>query len=134
MATGGDLIEFTYNHPTVGTGVFYAKAGEDSTFDLGGLRAGDDSASVDGGGNNIKVLNRTRWSVEGTISWDMNNKTELEKLVSLAADPVDADWTIQHVNGTVYGGTGSPVGDLQGEGNKATTKIKISGGGSLKKI
>lgn len=134
MAVGGDITEITWNHPTLGSGVMYPKAGEDSTFDLGGFRANDDANSIDGGGNMIDQLNRVRWSLESTIAWDMNTDLTLEKIVALAGSPEQADWTISHVNGSVYGGKGKPVGDLQGAGNAATFALKISGGGKLKKI
>ncbi len=134
MAVGGDVVEITYNHPTIGSGVFYPKAAEDNTFDTGGFRSADDANMIDGAGNIIDQMNRTRWSFEGTISWDMNVKEEVEQLVALASSPIQADWTFTHINGVVYAGKGKPVGDLKGDGNKAVTKIKISGGGILKEL
>lgn len=134
MAVGGDISEITWNHPTLGTGVIFPKAGEDSTYDLGGFRSNDDNGAVDGGGNMIDQINRVRWSLEATIAWDMNVNLEMEKLVALAKHPLPADWTISHLNGTVYGGKGKPVGDLAGNGNKATFPLKLAGGAGLKKI
>lgn len=134
MAVGGDIIEITFNHPTVGSGVIFPKAGEDSTFDTGGFRSNDDANMVAGNGEMIDQMNRVRWSLEATIAWDMNVRGDLEKLVELAESPVEAEWTITHINGTVYGGTGKPVGDMQGNGNAATFTLKISGGNKLKKI
>jgi hypothetical protein len=134
MAVGGDIIEITYNHPTLGSGTINPKAAEDSTYDLGGFRSNDEANGIDGGGNMIDQLNRVRWSFEVTVSWDMNVKTELEKLTDLAASPELADWTFTNINGTVYGGKGKPVGDLQGNGNASTFPLKISGGAKLKKI
>ncbi len=134
MATGGDLIEATYNHSTLGTGTFYFKAAEDGSFNLGGYVSADDMNMVDGGGNMIDQINQTRWKVEGTISWDMNSSDELSKLVSLAGNPLQADWTFSHINGTVWGGTGKPVGEYVGSTNGATVPLMISGGGRLKKI
>jgi hypothetical protein len=133
-AVGGDILEITFNHPTLGSGTWFPKAGEDSTFDPGGFRSTDDANMVDGGGRNIKQLNQVRWSFEGVIAWDANVANELEVARQLAADPVDAEWTVTHINGTVWGGTGSPVGDIQGNGNAATMNIKLSGGGRMKKI
>src|SRR5688572_7600879 len=134
MAVGGDIIEITYNHPTLGSGVIFPKAAEDSTFDLGGFRSNDDANMIDGSGAAIDQMNRVRWSLEATVAWDMNTDLTLEKLVALASSPVPASWTISHVNGSVYGGKGKPVGDLQGNGNAATFTLKISGGETLKKI
>lgn len=134
MAVGGDITEITFNHPTVGSGTIFPKSAEDSTFDLGGFRSNDDGNMIDGGGNMIDQMNRVRWSFESTVAWDMNVDETLEKLVSLASSPDQADWTFTSINGTIYGGKGKPVGDLQGNGNAATFALKISGGGTLKKI
>lgn len=134
MAVGGDIIEITYNHPTLGSGTVYPKAAEDSTFDLGGYRSADDANMVSGNGEMIDQLNQVRWSFEGTVAWDMNTRGDLEKLTALNASPELSDWTFTHINGTVYGGKGKPVGDMQGNGNAATFTLKVSGGGGLKKI
>jgi hypothetical protein len=134
MAVGGDIIEITYNHPTLGSGVIFPKASEDSTYDLGGFRSNDDASMIDGGGNMIDQLNRVRWSFEVAVAWDMNNRSDLDKLTELSGSPVQSEWTFSHINGTVYGGTGKPVGDMQGNGNAATFTLKVSGGGKLKKI
>ncbi|KKN42129.1 hypothetical protein LCGC14_0716330 [marine sediment metagenome] len=134
MAVGGDIIEITFNHPTVGSGVILPKANEDSTYDLGGFRSNDDANMVAGNGEMIDQMNRVRWFIELVIAWDMNVRGDLEKLVELAESPVEAEWTITNINGTVYGGTGKPVGDMQGNGNAATFTLKVSGGNKLKKI
>lgn len=134
MAVGGDITEITFNHPTLGSGTIFPKAAEDNTFNLGGIRSGDDNNMIDGSGKMIDQMSQTRWSLETTVAWDMNIANELEKLVDLASSPVLADWTISHINGTVYGGKGKPVGDLNGNGNTATFPLKISGGGKLKKL
>ena len=133
MATGGDIIEVTYNHPTIGGGVFYPKAAEDNNYDLGGIRSADDMNMVDGGGNMIDQMNRARWAVEVLIVNDMNTNNELEKCVAMAESSVLADWTFTHINGTVYVGKGKPVGDLQNNVNQATFPLKVSGGAKLKK-
>ncbi len=134
MPVGGDITEISYNHPTIGSGVLYPKAAEDSTFDLGGFRGNDDANMVDGGGRNIRQLNQVRWSFEGTVSWDMNIDNELQKVTDMSKDPQEADWTFTHINGTVWGGKGAPVGDVQGNGNGSTFTLKASGGKALKKI
>jgi hypothetical protein len=133
-ATGGDIVEISYNHPTLGSGILSPKSAEDSTFDLGGYRGDDDANKVDGAGRTIRTLNRVRWSFEGPVSWDANISNELETLKKLAGDPVEADWTITSINGTVWKAKGAPVGDLQGSGQDATIDLKISGGGVMEKI
>ncbi len=133
-AVGGDIISASYNHPTLGSGTIWPKAGEDSTFDLGGFRSDDSEDMIDGAGEMIDKLNRKRWGCEMTCAWDNNNRQDLEKVVLLAASPVMATWTVSHISGAVYKGTGKPVGDLKGNGNDATFPLKIAGGGILKKI
>lgn len=131
---GGDILEITFNHPTLGTGILFPKAAEDSTFDLGGKRSNDDANMIDGSGAMIDQINLVRWSFEQTIAWDMNTREDVGRLSELAGDPVLADWTITHINGTVWGGKGKPVGDVQGNGNAATFTLKLGGSGRLKKI
>jgi hypothetical protein len=133
-AVGGDIIEIAYNHPTLGSGTFFPKANTDSTFNLGGFRSDDSDDGIDGSGQMIDKLNRKRWSADLTCAWDNNSRQELEQATALAGNPVQATYTISHVSGAVYKGTGKPVGDLAGNGNEATFALKIAGGGILKKI
>lgn len=133
-SVGGDIIEITYNHPTLGTGTIFPKANQDSVFDLGGFRSDDSKDGISGDGEMIDKLTRVRWGFEVEVAWDMNTRNDLEKLTALNASPVSADWTISHINGTVYGGKGKPVGDMAGNGNSATFKLKVAGGNTLKKI
>lgn len=134
MAVGGDIIEATYNHPTLGTGVFYPKAAEDTTFDPGGFRSNDDANMIAGNGEMIDQINRVRWSAEMPIANDVNIRLDIEKAIAMAGDPQPATWTFTHVSGVVYQGTGKPVGDLQANMNQATFTLKVSGGGTLSKI
>lgn len=130
----GDIIEVTYNHPELGSGTFRPKSGEDSTFDIGGFRRTDDANLIDGGGRMISQINRRQWSLECTISNDMNTDEDMQKVAALAAHPQEAEYTISHINGTVWRGRGAPVGDVQANGNTGTMALKIAGGGQLQKI
>ncbi len=133
MAVGGDILEITYNHPTLGSGILRPKSAEDNTYDQGGIRTGDDANMIDGGGNPIWQKNRVMGFFEAVVANDQNTNEELEQMIALAADPVEAEWTFSLINGTVYGGTGVPVGDLQGNINQATFTLKVAGA-SFKKI
>ncbi len=134
MPTAGDIIEITSNHPTLGSATFFPKSSEDSTYNTGGFRGEDDMSKIAGSGQSIRTLNRNRWAFEVPASWDMNGTNEMDLLAALAADPVEADWTFENINGTVWGGKGSPVGELPGNGNTAIIPLKVSGSGTLEKI
>ncbi len=133
-AIGGDIISVSYNHATIGSAIFYPKAGEDSTFDLGGFRNDDSDDGVDGSGATIQKKNRKRWSFEVPLAWDNITRKELEAITLLAASTTEAQWTISCASGAVYKGTGMPVGDLKANGNAASFPLKVAGGGILKKI
>lgn len=125
--TGGDTIEMTYNHPTLGSGSFFFKANEDGTVDQGGLRSNDDANAITGNGDMIDQMNRVRASFETPpMSWDMIDQDELNKLTDLAGSPILADWTITNVSGKIWGGKGKPVGDIQGNTNTALITVKIA--------
>lgn len=131
----GDVVEITINHPAIGgTKVWFPKANTDSTFDPGGIRTEDDQSSIDGGGRKIHKKNRVGWEFDGTISWDINTSNEVDVAEKLAASSVDADFTITHINGTVWAGKGTVLGDIKGNGNTGELPIKIGGGGKLTKI
>lgn len=128
MAVGGDILEITYNHPTLGSGTFFPKSSEASTYDTGGFRSKDEAAAIDGSGTVIDTMNQMRGFFEATVSNDMNVSLDLEKAAALAASPLPATWTFSVVNGVSYSGTGKPVGDLTGDVDKATFKLKVAGG------
>lgn len=130
----GDIEEITYSHPTVGNGTLYPKSQEEFTFDYGGIRTSDSDDNVDGGGRSINVMQNKRWFIEGPIIWDRSQKKELDKLVQLASDPEEAEWTIQHIDGSVYKGKGKPVGDLQGNAGNGQIPLKVSGGGKMEPV
>lgn len=128
MATGGDIVEMRFNHPTLGTGVFYPKSGEDSTFEPGGIRNNDDANSIDGSGQPIYTKTRIRGSIEATIRNDQNTDDDINTAIALATSPIPAVWTITVLNNTVWKITGMPVGDLQANIGQATFTLKIAGG------
>jgi len=125
--TGGDTIEMTYNHDTLGSGSFFFKANEDGTVDQGGRRSNDDANMITGNGRFIDQMNLVRASFETPpIAWDMIDQDELTKLKDLAGSPILANWTITNISGKIWGGMGKPVGDIQGNVNTAQITVKIA--------
>jgi len=128
MPTGGDLLEITCQHPTLGTYKFYPKSSEGSTYDLGGARSSSDKNMRDGSGAPIRKMNISNAGFKSKIGWDMNQRQDLENLNDLSNSPVNGTWTFSHINGTSYVlSNGYPVGDLVGEGNDATIDCEWAG-------
>ena len=130
---GGDVLEVSVKH-TLGEGIFSIKTDEDSELDLGGYRTNDDEKSVDTGGNNIKVMTRQRWSSTFVVATDITSKADLDLLNRIAGSNLEGDWTITHISGAVYRGTGSVVGDVKAALKAATIQIKVAGGSIAKLV
>lgn len=126
-SVGGDILEVRFTHPTLGSGVFYPKANEGNTMDAGGFRASDDASMISGDGQMIDTINRVRSSFEILLANDQNGRNDAIVAGELSASSVLADWTISMINGTVWGMTGKPVGDIQPDTNAATFTLKIAG-------
>jgi len=133
MAVGGDIIEITYNHPVLGTGVLNPKSGEDNSYFPGGIITSSDENMIDGSGQPIWQKNRRRGYFEAVCVNDQNDAEELQKMIELSAHPEPTEWTFSIANGTVYGGTGKPVDSFEGNINQATFTLRVEGG-QFKKI
>lgn len=131
---GGDILEAVCSHPTLGDFRFQAKANESFTLDPGGIRNNDDANGVTGAGTLISQKNRVRWSLEGPVAVDFISGNELLRLPELAESATPGVWTITHISGAIYKGTGEIVGDLQPDTNTAQMTLKVSGGGKLEKL
>ena len=134
MAIGGDVLRISFKHPRLGSGKLSIKSGETSQFDPGGFRTNDDEKGVTADGEAIYEMTNSRWRWEGTVRNDMNNAKDLELLADMAADPEEAQFTITHINGAIYGGYGKPVGNVRADGKAATIPLVLSGGGQLTQV
>lgn len=132
--TGGDLLEITCNHPTLGNFVFATKSNESYTLDPGGMRSNDDANMVTGAGDFIDQTNRVRWGFEGPIMADFNSGNEIDNLPLLAQSPELGTWTFSHISGVVWRGRGKFVGDINVDTNTAQITAKLAGGGILEKL
>lgn len=130
----GDADEIVCQH-TLGEFRFAPKSNESFTVDMGGVRVNDDANQVTANGQNMKQMNRAKWSVEGPVAVDMTStNTTLDDIAKLCAHPDDGVWTFSFLNGAIFRGKGSPVGDVQGDSNAGTVTLKVSGGGKLEKL
>lgn len=132
--SGGDLLEVTCNHPTLGNFNFATKSNESYTLDPGGNRSNDDANGVTGDGTFIDQVNRVRWSFEGPLLADFFSNNELENLPLLAESADLGTWTFSHISGVVWRGKGKFVGDIQIDTNTSQLTAKIAGGGVLEKL
>jgi hypothetical protein len=126
MAIGGFLTEVTANHPTLGGFTFYPMANEDVSFDPITIMTEDDEESVDGSGNPVRKMKRKLPKIEFTLANDVNNREDWNAIKQLMENPVESDWTFSHSNGSVFGGNGKPVGNLEGNLTAATFPVIIS--------
>ena len=132
MAHHGDITEITFNHPTLGDGRFFAKANEGNTYDPGGIRTSDDQNAIASNGDPIFMSNRVRGYFEVMIENDQNIRDDADLIARLQASPDSATWTFSVINGTVFRGSGKPVGDVQPDINAGTMTLKVSGAGFTK--
>lgn len=126
MATHGDIRELTYNHPTIGSGIFHPKSGEGNTMDPGGIRSNDDAQQVTTTGQLIDQMSFVRGHMEVIVENDTDIRLDADKARELAADPALATWTVTFMNGAVYVGAGKPVGDIQPDILAGTFTLKIA--------
>lgn len=135
-AVGSDVLEVTYNHPTIGSGSLQCKAGEASQIDQGGSRSTDDANFVTGDGSKIEQKTMARSVFElPPVAWDKVDKNELDILSQLAEASVGADWTVSFLDGTIYQMTnGHPVGDIKGDGYAGTIPLILHGDARAKRI
>lgn len=129
-AIGGDIVEIGFSNDDAGSGTLYLKSDETSTFDTGGHT---NEVTVDGAGNTVIKKVRKPWMFEGTVSWDMNTREDMEAVQKLADSLTETTFDITHINGTVWGGKGTVDGDIQGDGNEGSIPITLKGGGKLAK-
>lgn len=133
MATSGDFVEVTCAHPDLGTLVFEPISGQSGNYDLGGFTSSDDANNITAKGQRIDQMNRKPWMFEIPILNDMANGDQ-ENIQALQNSTKPGEWTFAHVNGTVYSGTGKPVGEVKGDGNNGQLAIKVMGSGVLRQI
>lgn len=126
----GDIIDLSVKHP-LGNSSFQVKAAEDSTYDLGGFRSGDDANSITSGGKRIDMKNRVVPFFEVVI---IASPEDLNLLTQIAGSPVAGEWDITHVSGDVHRLTGTPSGDLQVNRNTGQLTLKVSGDNKMERV
>ncbi len=136
MPSGGDLKEMTWQNQDVGQGRVFSKAGETHTIDLGGYKTDDSEDNTDSGANFMNLKTTKPWSYEYTAAVDeVNpNRMELETAQALSNSFSPTTFTFTNINGIVYTGVGTIVGDIKHDRSKSVMAYKVMGSGILQQI
>ena len=124
MAVHGDILEVAFTNADVGSGRFFPKANEGNTFDPGGIRTADEENGIAGDGSLILQKNRIRGMFEIVVENDMNIRNDAQVAADLSESSASTTWTITMINGAVWKGTGSIVGDIKPDTNTGTFPLK----------
>lgn len=128
MVAGGDINEVSATSPSLGTFFFTPIAGEDNTYDIGGIRSADDG-KVNGAGELVNSLVRKVGMFElASVSNDSSGAQEYQAACALSGLAEDIVWTFSCLNGDIYKGVGAIQGDIKLNPNKATFAFKVVSG------
>lgn len=130
----GDMLEIFVSHSELGQYRFSPKANESFNIIGGGVISNDDESGVTANGQMIDPMNMTRWSVEGPIALDFISGNDSDMIKKLSRSPILGNWTFSHISGTIWQGSGKPVGAHEGDSNTGLATLKVAGGGELAKI
>lgn len=135
MASHGDVLEISVSH-SIGNRTFFPKAGESNTFYEGGITVADDQGSITTSGELIVSRSRMAGMFTVMIENDQNIREDSVYLSNLAgaSDTELAVWTISLVNGTVWQGSGVPVGTFDTDILAGTLTLKVNSGNFRKII
>ncbi len=128
MAVHGDVLEIAVSHPDLGNRRFDPKANEGNTFNPGGFVNSDDDGGITSSGELIITKNRVRGFFSVMIEDDQNVREDALFIKELAGSSESAVWTISLVNGTVWQGSGVPVGPTETELNTGMMTLKVVSG------
>lgn len=127
----GDTLELTVQHPTVGSLALAVKAEEDVNVDKGGYSS---TTVMNGNGTGHQQKTAKPWRITGLMLESEPGDGVLEFVQAVQDAPEAAVFTWQHINGTIYKGSGNFEGDLQMNANTGYIPCEISGPGRLKEL
>lgn len=126
MAVHGDIKEVAFSHPELGNGRFYPKAAESNTLDTGGIRTSDDANGITAAGDLILTKNRVRGMLVVNVENDMVVRKDAVTAAALSESSKPAVWTVALINGTVWRGTGTVVGDINPDVNTGLFTLNVA--------
>jgi hypothetical protein len=132
MTTGGDITEITWTNAN-GNGRFFPLAGQGNVFDQGGIRTTDEDGGIAGDGQLVLTKNRMRSSFTVVVVNDMVIRDDASVAQGISESPEPTTFTFSVINGVVWKGTGTIVGDIKPDVNTSQLSLKFAMG-TLEKL
>ena len=125
MIIAGYFTEVFSQHSIVGNKKFDLKSGEDSETDRGGLRIVDDENNRTASGQLITQYENKQPYIQFTCAVDGDIEDYCQDLIKETPSELPT-WTLTHISGDVYVGTGTIVGDVKPNRNAGTLQLKVA--------
>lgn len=130
MGCSGDITEIKFIHEEVGSKIFSVKSGESANMDLGGY---SNDYSMNGNSTGHAIKTAKPWSVD-SIQVDITPDGTLEFLQDITNNVIEGIIEISAIDGSVYKGKGTIIGDLKKDTLNGYATIEVRGAGKLEKI
>ncbi len=130
MGCSGDITEIKFIHEEVGSKIFSVKSGESANQDLGGY---SNDYSMNGNGTGHAIKTAKRWAID-SIQVDITFDGALEFLQDIANNVVESIIEVSAIDGSVYKGKGTIIGDIKEDTLNGYVTIEVGGAGKLEKI
>lgn len=121
----GIFTEAFCQHSIVGNQKFDMKSGEDSEVDRGGWRIVDDENNRTASGKNIIQYENKQPYIQIVCAVDGSIEDYIQALIKETANELP-NWTLTHISGDVYVGTGHIAGDVKPNRNAGTLQFKVA--------
>jgi len=121
----GLFTEVFCQHSIVGNQKFDLKSGEDSETDRGSFRIVDDENNRTASGKLIIQYENKMPYIQVTCAVDGSIEDYLQDLIVESANELP-NWTLTHISGDVYVGSGVVVGDVKPNRNAGTLQFKVA--------
>ena len=121
----GYFTEVNCQHSIAGNQKFDLKSGEDSETDRGGLRITDDENNRTASGKLIIQYENKQPYIQFVCAVDGSLEDYVNSLIAGSIQEIP-NWTLTHVSGDIYIGSGVIVGDVKPNRNAGTLQIKVA--------
>jgi hypothetical protein len=125
MGIGGSIQEIS-----IAGRVYSVAADADVQRKLGGF---ENEEQANGNETSRKIMTRVTWSLTG-LTLDIDDSNGDHEFLQERADAKRREvFTVTYVDGSIYQGTGGPIGEIQFSSASATASVDFGGPGKLTK-